>query len=223
LRYSLHEHAEPDRTSRQPLADFVKEEVRGLRGGLLVREVLGASFRPDAEPPVTADALRVGEPEGRHGEERLRLENVSVYPGGPSEKPAVDNVSFAVHAGEIVGLGGLQGAGASQLLLGLFGAYGKAVRGTVRLDGQPAGLATPRQAIEAGVALLTNDRKATGLILPLSIIANATLAALPELSAAGWRQPVRERAAAKRTTALMRLHAASLDLEVGALSGGNQQ
>ena len=157
------------------------------------------------------------------GAERLRLENVSVFPAGFSAKPAVQNVSFSVHAGEIVGLGGLQGSGASQLFLGLFGAYGKAVRGVVQLDGTRVCLAAPRQAIESGVALLTNDRKATGLILPLSIIANATLAAWPGLSVAGWRQPARERAAAARTTALMRLRAASLDLEVGALSGGNQQ
>jgi len=71
--------------------------------------------------------------------------------------------------------------------------------------------------------MLTNDRKASGLILPLSIIANTTLAGLRELSPGGWRRPAREREAAERTTAPMRLHAASLELEVSALSGGNQQ
>jgi ABC-type sugar transport system ATPase subunit len=73
------------------------------------------------------------------------------------------------------------------------------------------------------VALLTNDRKATGLVLPMSIIANATLAGLRPLSPGGWRRPARERQAAEAMTAPMRLRASSLENEVGALSGGNQQ
>ena len=96
-------------------------------------------------------------------------------------------------------------------------------RGQVWLDGQPIRFSSPRQAIESGVALLTNDRKATGLVLSLSIIANSTLAGLRQLSPAGWRRPGRERTATEQTTTPMRLRAASLELEVGALSGGNQQ
>src|SRR5262249_20833356 len=64
---------------------------------------------------------------------------------------------------------------------------------------------------------------ATGLVLSLSIIANATLAALPELSPAGWLRPERERQATENVTTPMRLRAASLEQEVGLLSGGNQQ
>lgn len=157
------------------------------------------------------------------GTERLRLEKFSVFPTGASRKPTVQNVSISVHAGEILGLGGLQGSGASDLLLGLFGAYGHVTRGRIQLDGIETRLASPREAIESGVALLTNDRKATGLVLSQSIIANATLAGIRELSFAGWRFPTRERTAAEQTTSRMRLRAASLDLEVNALSGGNQQ
>ncbi|MDE3067084.1 MAG: sugar ABC transporter ATP-binding protein [Verrucomicrobiota bacterium] len=157
------------------------------------------------------------------GRERLRLENFSVFPSCFSRRPAAEDVSLSVRAGEILGIGGLQGSGASELLLGLFGAYGRATRGSVRLDDRPLRPASPRQAIEAGVALLTNDRKGTGLVLSLSIIANATLAGLRELSPGGWRRPARERAAAAAVTRLMQLRAASLDLDAGALSGGNQQ
>jgi ribose transport system ATP-binding protein len=157
------------------------------------------------------------------GAERLCLENFSVFPRGLAMKPSVQDVSLSVRAGEILGLGGLQGSGATELFLGLFGAYGTATRGRVRLDGKEVCFAAPRSAIASGVAMLTNDRKATGLILPLSIIANTTLAGLRELSPGGWRRPAREREAAERTTAPMRLHAASLELEVGVLSGGNQQ
>jgi ABC-type sugar transport system ATPase subunit len=84
-------------------------------------------------------------------------------------------------------------------------------------------LDTPWQAITNGVALLTNDRKATGLVLSQSITANATLADLFRLSPRGWRRAATEQAAAQTTAGLLRLRAASLDMEVGALSGGNQQ
>jgi ABC-type sugar transport system ATPase subunit len=157
------------------------------------------------------------------GAERLRLENFSVFPGGLASRRAVQEVSLSVRAGEILGIGGLQGSGASELFFGLFGAYGAATSGAARLDGKEVRFASPREAIESGVALLTNDRKATGLILSLPIIANVTLAGLRELSPGGWRRPAREREAAEKTTAPMRLRAASLDQEVNALSGGNQQ
>src|SRR5262249_31451407 len=67
----LHKDTETDRTARQSRANFVEEEVRGLRGGLLVRKVLGAFFGPNAESPMPADSLGVGELEGRDGAERL--------------------------------------------------------------------------------------------------------------------------------------------------------
>src|SRR5262249_6414238 len=70
----LHEDAEADRTARQAWADLLEEEVRGLRGGLLGRKVLCAVFGPNAEAPMPADSLGVGELEGRDGEERLPRE-----------------------------------------------------------------------------------------------------------------------------------------------------
>jgi ABC-type sugar transport system ATPase subunit len=154
------------------------------------------------------------------GEERLRLESFSVRRGG---RTLVEPLSFQVRAGEIVGLGGLQGSGASDLFAGLFGAYGPATNGRAWLGGQPLEIASPRRAIDQGLAWLTNDRKTSGLVLPLSIIANATLADLPRLSPGGWRRPAREATVTRELGATLALRAASLELEVGALSGGNQQ
>jgi len=159
----------------------------------------------------------------RPGKERLRLEDFSVFPNGFHKKPAAEKVSLAVRAGEILGLGGLQGSGASELFLGLFGSYGRATRGDVFLDGEPIRPSAPRQSIENGIALLTNDRKATGLVLSMSIAANTTLAGLKTLSPAGWLHSKREQMAADGVLRPMRLQAASLQMEVGALSGGNQQ
>ncbi len=154
------------------------------------------------------------------GPERLRVEDFSVRRGG---RAVVEPVSFQVCAGEILGVAGLQGSGASDLFAGLFGAYGRAVSGRAWLNGRPLEITSPRRAIDQGLAWLTNDRKATGLVLPLSIVANVTLADLPRLSPGGWRRPARERAATRALTGPLALRAASLELEVGALSGGNQQ
>jgi ABC-type sugar transport system ATPase subunit len=157
------------------------------------------------------------------GVERLRLEHFSVPDRRRPKQLVVENVSLTVRAGEILGIGGLQGSGASELLLALFGAYGKNVRGRAWLNGRPLEISSPRAAIDQGVALLTNDRKATGLVLPLSIVANSTLADLPNLSPGGWRQPGREVEAARALGQTLSLRAASLEMEVGWLSGGNQQ
>ncbi|MBN1901308.1 sugar ABC transporter ATP-binding protein [Candidatus Sumerlaeota bacterium] len=161
---------------------------------------------------------------GSHkGAESLRVDNFSVYPNGAGSKPAVDRVSFGVSSGEILGVGGLQGSGASELLMGIFGGYGSLTKGNIFFKNQKVILHQPRKAIDMGITLLTNDRKATGLVLSLSIIANATLAGIRRLSPGGWRSNKREREATKKITSAMNLQAASLDMLVNELSGGNQQ
>lgn len=157
------------------------------------------------------------------GRELLRVEQFSVFPDGDRQGATVRNASLTLRVGEVVGIGGLQGSGASDLLLGLFGAYGRNTSGGIRLEGQPVSIHTPGQAIQNGIGLLTNDRKASGLILPLSITANATLAALRGLSPWGWRRSGAESQASRETAGAMKLRAASLDMETGLLSGGNQQ
>jgi ABC-type sugar transport system ATPase subunit len=157
------------------------------------------------------------------GDETLRIEDFSVFPSGRGAAPAVDRASLSVRAGEIVGLGGLQGCGASELMAGLFGAHGGRTAGTVRLHGAPVAFRAPADAIRAGVAHVPNDRKGAGLVLDGSIAFNATLAALPRLSPGGWRSARRERGATCAAVEPLRLRAASLDLPAAALSGGNQQ
>ena len=181
--------------------------VAKLIGWMVGRESSEQSARPSAPAAETL----------------LSVRHFSVNLGGPTG-PVVRDASFTVQHGEIVGIAGLQGSGASELLLGLFGAYGRrALSGEVQLDGVPLRIHSPADSIRNGVALLTNDRKATGLVLSLSILANATLAALDRVSPGGWRSTRREREMAEPLAAALSLRAASLDLDVGALSGGNQQ
>jgi ABC-type sugar transport system ATPase subunit len=157
------------------------------------------------------------------GPARLAVQGFSVFPRGPSADATVREVTFQVRAGEILGVGGLQGSGASDLFRGIFGAYGRRTAGHLRLDDRPVRIHSPRQAIAAGLALLTSDRKATELFLGASVIRNTVMADLPRFSPAGWCLPARERAATQHRARSLQLRAASLDMPVGALSGGNQQ
>ena len=159
----------------------------------------------------------------RPGHERLRVEGFSL-PDPAGVRPfAVRDISFAARAGEIVGFAGLQGSGNSELLNGLFGAYGRPAGGRVFVDGAKFAVRSPRESVRRGLALLTNDRKTGGLVLGMSITHNVTLAALRRFSPGGWLLPGRERRAAASRCGELRIRAASPDLEAGWLSGGNQQ
>jgi len=155
--------------------------------------------------------------------EALRVENLCVRAASRALRPLVDRVSLGASRGEILGIGGLQGSGASELFLGLFGALPKRTEGRVAIDGKPVRIRSPRDAIGNGVALLTNDRKATGLIASMSVTANMCAANMRTLAPRGWRHPRLEVRAATEMGRALQLRAASLDMEVGELSGGNQQ
>ena len=153
---------------------------------------------------------------------RLRVENLTVRAPGDRGIPRVRDLSLEARRGEVLGIGGLQGSGASELLLALFGGLGT-TKGRIRLDNEPYIPSSPRHAIDRGVALLTNDRKGTGLILPMSIIANASLPSLRRFTRRGWMCAGKEREETCRTMTALKLQAASLDMPARALSGGNQQ
>lgn len=157
------------------------------------------------------------------GGERLRVENFRVPDPAGAPRAAVDGVSFSVRAGEILGIGGLQGSGASELFNGLFGTYGKAVEGGVFLDGEAFRPGSPARSIRRGLALLTNDRKTTGLVLEMSIAGNVTLASLPRVSPGGWMRFGREIDTATRCRESFGVRCATVAQPVGTLSGGNQQ
>jgi len=157
------------------------------------------------------------------GEERLIVKNFYVADPTQAKKWVVENVSFNLRAGEILGIAGLQGSGKSELLHGLFGSYGQSVRGEVWLDGVRLSIRSPKEAIKQGLALLTNDRQGTGLIPPLSVGYNVSLASLEKFSPKGWIDAQRERAAIAEMVQALQIKIHSLDQEVQTLSGGNQQ
>lgn len=131
------------------------------------------------------------------------------------------NVSFSVAAGEIVGLAGLLGSGRSEILHGIYGR--EAATGLVKVDGKQVAIRSPRDARDAGIALLTEDRKRDGLLFNLPVGANITIGNLETLSASGLVRGDRERTAIRDAMRQLNVKASSHQSSVAHLSGGNQQ
>jgi len=136
----------------------------------------------------------------------------------------VRDVSFDLHAGEVLGLAGLVGSGRTELLRLIAGADRKDA-GEVLLgdSATPVRIASPVQAVRAGIGFVTEDRKSQGLLLPQSIRVNATLANLGAVSRGGWLRADEERAEVERLRALLHVRSDSIEQPVAQLSGGNQQ
>jgi ribose transport system ATP-binding protein len=134
------------------------------------------------------------------------------------------DIDLAVRPGEIVGLGGLDGQGQREFFLALFGVL-RGVSGELLLDGKAVQLRSPKQAKrpDVGIALVPEDRKTDGLMLPMSVRDNLGFAALDRLSRAGIVSASAEASAAQDMVRRLSIKAADLDVAVGTLSGGNQQ
>ncbi len=132
-------------------------------------------------------------------------------------------VSFRVRSGEVVGLGGLDGQGQRELLLALFGVL-RGVSGEILVAGEPFAPKSPNAAKSAGgMALIPEDRKTEGLMLPMSVRENLSFAAFDRIGRFGVVDRRREASLVAEMTALLGIRAASPDMPAGALSGGNQQ
>ncbi len=167
----------------------------------LVRLMVGrsiSSFFPDPLP-----GTEVGEP-------RLELRGAG--------NGYVDGIDLTLHAGEIVGISGLQGSGRTELLEAVFG-VNALTRGEMLLDGSPSRPKSPRAAIRAGLAMITEDRKATGLALNQTILDNA----LGVVRSAFPRRTGQARREVPGLLSSLAVSARAMDQEVQFLSGGNQQ
>ena len=131
-------------------------------------------------------------------------------------------ISLRLAPGEIVGLGGLDGQGQSELLLALFGVL-RGIGGEVLIGGRRLAIEHPRQAKARKIGLIPQDRQTQGLLLPMSIDDNLVLAAAPDLSKFGVIDRARERSAIDQAVAKLQIRANDLAAPVRTLSGGNQQ
>jgi ribose transport system ATP-binding protein len=161
-----------------------------------------------------------------------------VYPAKPTHKQykpllevnklgwenALTDISFTVGKGEIVGLGGLDGQGQGELLFSLFGLL-RGLRGTITIEGQETRLNGPADAANAGInlALIPEDRKTEGLILPMSVGNNITLSIIDQVARLGLIDGKQEQSSIQRTIERLQIKTPSGRLRARGLSGGNQQ
>ena len=180
----------------RPVADLTRDD--------LVRMMIGRRLEDTASPPPAA-----------RGSELLAITGLS-SPG------RIRDVSLAVHAGEIVGLAGLVGAGRTEVLEAIFGIDPHA-RGAFSIGGRALRVDSPDAAMRAGLGLVPEDRKRHGLVLGMSAEANLSLPTLARVARCGWVRRRREQAQARSYFDRLRVRAPSPQTPAASLSGGNQQ
>ncbi|MCX6852185.1 MAG: sugar ABC transporter ATP-binding protein [Verrucomicrobia bacterium] len=156
------------------------------------------------------------------GEVILRVHSLSVTDAETGSERLHD-ISFELRAGEVLGIGGLMGAGRTELLMHLFGAWGRHVSGSVELNGQTISRLTPETIIQRGLVLASEDRRRSGLHLEQEIGFNLSLSSLASVVRGGF---IQRNAEIRRNQSMfdsLRVKATGLEAIVGKLSGGNQQ
>ncbi len=187
-----------------PKADITPEKVIRWMVG---REI--ASLHFDPKPVTNRTMLAV---------DRLNLPS----PLG-SGRPSLRDITFQVDAGEVVGIAGLLGAGRTEVLESLFGATPTRPTGTITLNNQPALFHEPSEAIKAGVALVTEDRKTLGLFSKMKVSENITIRKLEALTRAGLVSGQAERQAVLDSIKRLMIKTDGGNAAITSLSGGNQQ
>jgi rhamnose transport system ATP-binding protein len=180
-------------------------EITGVTSGELIRMMVGRELET-LYPKV----------EIKPGEVALELRSVCC------KQSRVKNVNLAIRSGEIVGLAGLVGSGRTQLAEALFG-LATISEGSVYIDGIPVKIRSPRDAVQAGLAYVPEDRRRHAVILEMPIRSNVTLASLGKLSKNGMLQRRTECNVAQESTERLHVKAMSIETLAKDLSGGNQQ
>jgi ribose transport system ATP-binding protein len=194
------------------------DKVSVLRDGCLVgeRAVAATAFDEVVKMMVGRELKeRFPKREAPLGPVRLKVDDLA-------DEGNIAGIHFEVRAGEILGVAGLIGAGRSEILNALFG-VSRRTSGEVVLDGKPLSIERPADAIAAGIGFVTEDRKSQGLVLGLSLRENVTLVHLAEYARCGIINRPAEERAVKELMDTLRIRARDAELEVKALSGGNQQ
>ena len=181
--------------------NLAREEINH---GAMIKMMVGRDLAPSRAAAV-----------GSAGEVRLRLERMRT-----ARYPA-ESVNLEIRAGEILGMAGLVGAGRSELARAAFGV--DRYQGVLEVDGQVIAINVPRDAINAGVYLVPEDRRGTGLTVEMTVRDNITLPDLNELAVSGLVQRQAESAFARTWADRIRVKRPSLETPVVNLSGGNQQ
>ena len=158
------------------------------------------------------------------GDTLLQVANWNVWHPEQKGRQMIRDAHFTVRAGEIVGIAGLMGSGRTELAMSIFGrSYGTRISGEVRMKGQAVDTSTVPKAIAAGLAYVTEDRKALGLVLEEPILRNISMANLPGVASGGVLNPAKEQTVAEGYRRAMKIRTPTVFQKVVNLSGGNQQ
>ncbi|MDQ3900921.1 MAG: sugar ABC transporter ATP-binding protein [Actinomycetota bacterium] len=209
-----------ERILTAPMASVTYEEIVKAMVGRPI-EMFSRDIHGDhryAEPetnrgPQGAPGLATSS--GKSGTPRLAITHLT-------SRGKFEDVNLEVHAGEIVGLAGLLGAGRTELARAVFG-RDKFDSGSVSVDGEARHIRSPRDGLEAGIILVPEERKSQGLVLGRAIETNITMAHPEVISKVGWLDLARARNVAKDLIDRLSIKASGPDTVVGTLSGGNQQ
>ncbi len=209
---------------------YVADKITILRDGSTIETIDNAGHNIDEDRIIRGMVGREMSdryPEREHNvsdEIGMEVRGWNVFHPVYTEKQIVKNVSFNVHRGEIVGFAGLQGAGRTELAMSIFGhSYGTNISGQLIIGGQEVTLKTERDAIEAGLSYVTEDRKGNGLVLIESIAQNTTMSRLEKVCNHGVIDTTRENQVADEYKEKLNTKTPSVQQAVGNLSGGNQQ
>ncbi|QSD36567.1 xylose ABC transporter ATP-binding protein [Pectobacterium brasiliense] len=158
------------------------------------------------------------------GEEVLRVEHLTAWHPVNRHIRRVDDVSFALHRGEILGIAGLVGSGRTETVQCLFGAYHGHWQGDIFIDGKPVTISNCQQAMAQGIAMVPEDRKKDGIVPVMSVAQNMTLAALDQFTGSfSILDDAREQDIIRQSLANLKVKTSSPELAIARLSGGNQQ
>ena len=153
----------------------------------------------------------------------LKVTGLSLPWRGHVRQWRLKDIQFSVRKGEVVGIAGLMGAGRTELLECLYGASPEPPLGRIELNGVSVHFSHPEQALRAGIALVSEDRKRYGLFTTMNVREHITLSSLGEMATAGFISAAAESAAADEAIRALRVKAAGQSAAITSLSGGNQQ
>ena len=209
---------------------YVADQITIIRDGAVI-ETLDMAVTKVDEPRIIRGMVgreltnRFPHRERHVSDEKvLEVDHWSVQHALYSDRTVVDDVSFYLRKGEVVGIAGLMGAGRTELAMSIFGkSYGNDIRGTLKIHGKEVVLKNERDAIQHGLAYATEDRKGNGLILSNPIRVNTTLARLDKVSHHHVLDLDLEHKMAVSMKEKLGVKSPSVEQDVGNLSGGNQQ
>lgn len=157
------------------------------------------------------------------GDTVLEVSHYNVWHPEKRNQRVLRDIHFTLRKGEILGIAGLMGAGRTELASSLFGAYEGRAEGEVRIEGNTVRIRSVAEAIKAGIALVTEDRKRQGLVMGMDVKRNTTMAAMGKVSKLGVINENEEIKWGRQYVQELKTKTSSLETLVGTLSGGNQQ